>query len=123
MISLHNISINWLFNGQILTDRILSVIIPLNHNLPITVDINTNNHNIDLPVIIFAVLFAFAFLRQYIIIYTMSQVMHNVLLIAEDNNSSDFDDDRQHLMCIRKCKSFQPRIDYFNLLDEDEYVK
>lgn len=26
-------------------------------------------------------------------------------------------------VCVRKCQSFQLRIDYFNLLEEDEFVK
>lgn len=53
----------------------------------------------------------------------MSRAVHNALLI-EDSDSSDFEKDiAMFNVCIRKCQSFQPRIDYFNLLDEEEFVK
>lgn len=53
----------------------------------------------------------------------MSRAIHNALLI-EDSDSSDFEDDiAMFNVCIRKCQSFQPGIDYFNLLDKDEFVK
>lgn len=51
----------------------------------------------------------------------MSRAVHNAFLIGEDSDSSDFENDI--IACVRKCQSFQPRIDYFNLLEEDEFVK
>jgi len=53
----------------------------------------------------------------------MSRAVHNAFLIGEDSDS-DFEDDIEAFnVCVRKYKSFQPRIDYFNLLDEVEFVK
>lgn len=54
----------------------------------------------------------------------MSRAVHNAILIGENSDSSDYEDEVAALnVCVRKEKTFQTRIDYFNLLDEDEFVR
>jgi len=49
----------------------------------------------------------------------MSRAVHNVLLTAEGSDSSDFEEVAAFNLCVRKDKSFTPRINYLNLLDKD----
>ena len=45
----------------------------------------------------------------------MSRAIHNAMLINEDSDSSDFEGDIvAFYACVRKCRSFKERIDYFN---------
>jgi len=50
----------------------------------------------------------------------MSRAVYNALLITGDSDSSDFEEEMSAFnVCVRKIKTFNPRIDYFNLLDEN----
>lgn len=54
----------------------------------------------------------------------MSRAVHNSLLIGEDSDSSDFENEITAFnMCLRKDKTYQPRVNYFNIYDEEEFVK
>ncbi|CAI6361194.1 unnamed protein product [Macrosiphum euphorbiae] len=54
----------------------------------------------------------------------MSRAVYNALLITEDSDSSDFEEEMSAFnVCVRKIKTFNPRIDYFNLLDENEFIR
>lgn len=54
----------------------------------------------------------------------MSRAVHNMIVVNEDSDLSDFQDDMVAFnVCIRKSKTYQPRIDYFNVYDDNEFFK
>jgi len=54
----------------------------------------------------------------------MSRAVHNANLIDEDSDSSEFENEINAFnVCLRKEKTFHPRVNYFEVYDEEEFVK